>query len=126
MKVETLAVIGTLGGVIVGALSSFCITWLTKKFEDRRHRREVVIHAALENWKTNAEFGKHIASKSGKGVTLYPLDDFIIHQAKLADVLLKKKTTSKELRKALEEDTELRKILVEHRKKQKAEEKGSD
>lgn len=110
-----LGISGILGTLVASSVGVF-VTWINKRFEDKKHRRELIVNTAIENWKANSELVKEFAKASGKSAALYPLDDFIVHWSKLADVLLEKKIDSKKLEETLKENEELTKILDKYRK----------
>lgn len=115
MSEQIILLIGTLGGAVVGALSGISITWISKIYDENRSRRELILKAATDNWKVSSELVEKISSKLGKGATFYPLDDFIVHHAKLADILMKKRIKPEDLEKALQEAEELENIMARHR-----------
>jgi len=84
---EQTTLIGTLAGAIIGFLSSFIITWVTKKSEKRKHFRELVIKAATESW------SQTLQSLKGQNATVDPFDLYIIHLLKLSQVVLDEKIT---------------------------------
>ena len=72
------AVIGLIG-VIIGSIPGIAIAWLSKRSEDRRHFRELVMRAAIEDWKCKN------AIETSAGRPLVPLDGFIIRTARIID-----------------------------------------
>lgn len=80
--------------MITGALISLAGSFVTSFFnarsqreqrlsEERKHLRETVINAAIENWKESA---RQLGTNAGT-LHMLPLDVFIIHMLKLADLL---------------------------------------
>lgn len=55
---------------------------LNRESEERKHYREIVVKAAIENWKQIIEI-----SKSRGGAHVMPLESFIIAVAKSTDVI---------------------------------------
>ena len=108
---EELTVIGTLGGAIVGALSSTIVSIVNKRSEEKRHFRETVINAAIENW-------KHVSQISSSQY-LMPLEHYIIHTAKMCDLALNEKLTNCNIKEKLSEIDELMDALEDHAKKAK-------
>lgn len=90
---QMLAFIGALSvlaGAIVASLTSLFTTLITKRSEERRHYRELVINAAIENW-------KQVIALTPPEQTIEPLDDYIIHMMKLYDEVLAKKLAPEQL-----------------------------
>jgi hypothetical protein len=86
MRLEILTLINALSGAIIGSLSSLVVTWLSKRYEERRYRRDLVFRTAIENWWRTAD----IAQRPGASrVLVPPLDVFIIHMVLLSDQLEK-------------------------------------
>jgi hypothetical protein len=90
------------------------ITRLTKESEERKHQRELVISAAIENWKHQLEIAK--ASPGVKAIR--PLDDYIIHMVALSDLLLQKPLHKDEIPERLNELQEFLGAVDTVRKKQ--------
>jgi hypothetical protein len=65
----------------VGALVTLFGQWLTRRSEERRHLRQLIVQAAVENWR----LASNAAEKAG--ARRYPLDAFILHLLKLGEVL---------------------------------------
>ena len=103
---ELIAVIGTLGGAIVGAISASVAAIVNKHSEERKHFRALVVNAALENW-------KHISSVSQSRV-LFPLEHYIVHTTKMCELALDNKLTPKNTKQKLDEIDAVMKILAEH------------
>jgi len=61
---------------------------LTKESEERKHHKEMVVKAAIENWKQVA----HLMIKSGSLGKMSPLHVFMVHMAACADVVLPSRT----------------------------------
>jgi hypothetical protein len=108
MNSEILIIIGTLGGALIGALSTLGVTWLTRRSEERKHYRELIINLAVENYKEEGAMARAILERRPEiSQVHYPLDDFIIHMAQLADLVIDKKMHRGEVRKILAELNEL-------------------
>lgn len=103
--------IGTLGGALIGFLSSIITIWITKHYEDKKAYRHILMETGLKNWEGAKELSK------AQGGLLYPLDSFIIHQSKLIKLIEEDNLTKENLRQMLEESRELKEIFDEHAKK---------
>jgi len=71
---------------------------------------------SLENWKLATKQVIDIAEKEHRKATIYPLDDYIIHTYKFVEALTRKKIDPSELKKILEEEQDLIKVLDEYKK----------
>jgi hypothetical protein len=91
MRPEIVAVIGTIAGVSIGALSTLIITLINKRSEERKHYRELVVNAAIEHWKHSTE----LASRLGRKI--YPLEVFIFQMIKFYEMILDKKIDTMEI-----------------------------
>jgi len=117
----------SVGLVFLGALPPLITIWITKYYEDKRHRREVIVRTAVENWKFSSEMVRKAIEATGGTAELYPLDDFIIHWSMMADVVTGRKITAKRLAKQREKSEKVRKMLDEDRKaKEKSEKKKEE
>lgn len=77
--------ISTLIGVVISSTFNYLNQRIIKKSEENRQLRELVVNAAIESWKFNLE-----AYKTHKQpMQILPLDAYIIHMLKFADVILK-------------------------------------
>ena len=74
---------GTLLGVIVPSIFNLLTARSAQQSEERRQAKELVVTAALENWKQTTE----VLLKTGRKGTQAPLDVFLIHMAKTADIV---------------------------------------
>jgi hypothetical protein len=106
MSPAELAVLGTLGGTLAGGLFSMIVAIVSKRSEERRQFRELVVKAAIENWKTLYE-----GAKSG-GVS--PMTDFIVHASKVCDLALTRNLTAENARGELKKINALMTILHEN------------
>jgi hypothetical protein len=86
---ETLAMIVALAAIVgsmVGAMSALLIAWLNKRYEDRRHLREITINTAYKEWEYMANY---LRSTRDGGEQL-PLSSYILITAKIAEIALHK------------------------------------
>ncbi len=113
MKPEVLAVLGTLAGALIGSISTLFITWLNKKSEERRHLREITVNAAIESWK------QHVSVAISKNVRaqIMPLDVYIIHMMKFAEVILDKRIDSSNIEEKLAEVSKVINKAEEYKRK---------
>ncbi|MBU2564475.1 hypothetical protein KKA23_02765 [Patescibacteria group bacterium] len=105
---QIILLIGTLGGTLIGVMSSLITVFITKKYEEKKDYRKTLLETSIINWKRMSEF----ALKNGG--TLFPLDSFIIYNSKLMNAISKNPDLSKdELKRLLDESHELMEIYVE-------------
>ena len=110
-----LILIGTLGGAFIGAISTLGVTWLSKRTEERKHYRELIINLAIENYKEERLMARTMIEKRPQvSLMLYPLDGFIIHMTRLADLVVDKKIQPDEVKKLLSELDELIEKVYEY------------
>lgn len=93
LRPEVLSAVSVLLGALLGILGTLAVTWVSKRFEDRRHLRELAITAALENYKFKRE--------DVEGGLMPPLDDYIIHMLCVAEVISKRKLKPENLSQVL-------------------------
>jgi hypothetical protein len=94
MKTEVLVAIVGLGGVAIGSLSTLALTFLNRRFDDRRHLRQLAIETAVQYWKQNIEIGNATAKLTGQNVNINPLDTYIVHMLQLAEMISDKRITA--------------------------------
>jgi len=115
---QTLALIGALSaivGAVVSSLFNLLTTIVTKHYEDRRHYREIVIKAAIENWKYRNDILQ--SDKPIRG-NILPLDTYLIHMMKFAELFVGKKLTPENIEKRLAELDALNSKVMARNEKQ--------
>ncbi|MEI7842857.1 MAG: hypothetical protein WCI39_07480 [Gallionellaceae bacterium] len=75
-----ITVIASLGGAIVGALPGLLISFFNQRAEAKRQFNELVVKAAVKNWKMQIEHGS--ATK------ILPLEYFIVHTSMMSQIAL--------------------------------------
>lgn len=122
-----LVLLGTLGGALIGSLSILTVTWLTKRSEERKHYRELIINTAVENYKEAGVLARTVLEKRPQlSQRHYPLDMFIIHMTHLADLVVDKKIQSSDVKELLSKVNQFAEELyasydaIDEAKKQKA------
>ncbi len=110
--------IGALVAAIVVSLSNVVVTLVNKRAEERKHYRELIINAAIENYKEERSMAKVVMERRPEiDQIFYPMDDFIIHMAVLAEFVIDKKIKPDELKEALVKMDKIRLMVEEHRNK---------
>jgi CO dehydrogenase/acetyl-CoA synthase gamma subunit (corrinoid Fe-S protein) len=114
----TLALITTgsaLLGVIVTSFFNLRTTRITKESEERKHQKELVFNAAIENWKQMYDFAKASGLKfktRGASVDLMPLDLFLVHMVGLSDILFDPNLTADTLKARMAEVDKLTRAMA--------------
>jgi hypothetical protein len=121
MKLEIITALFTLGGTAVGSIGSFLITYLNRRFDDRRHLREIAIKTAVQYWQLDIELTKLRGELTHSNVRIAPLDTYIVHMLLLAELVSDKCITSDNVA------AELRRIRsISHKAAQSATEPHKD
>jgi hypothetical protein len=89
-------------GAMAGIAGSVITTIITKRSEERRHRREVVLRTALESWRESVAFGK-FRIEHGESVSIFPLESHIIPMGKIADMLERENLDEQAARRCVRE-----------------------
>lgn len=101
------------GGLLVGTIN-FAMRWQDRKAEEKRHSRELIFKAAVEEWKQNCTLSIEILKMNkGQKVEIEPLVTYLVHLLKLSEVLLDGKTTKENISHKL---TEVNEVMREVKK----------
>ena|SRR5258708_36934393 len=114
IRPEVLALIvalSAMAGATIPSLASVITTLITKRSEEKRHYRELVIGAAIENW-------KQFIALTPPGESIEPLEDFILHMMKFYDEILAKKLDPKTMEARLQELSNQSRDLYKFRTRQ--------
>jgi hypothetical protein len=98
----------TLLGSLVPSLVALRMARLTKESEERKHHKEIVVKAAIENWKQVAD----LMTKGGLPGKMSPLDVFMVHMSELANVVFDPTTNADNLRARLAQVDKLTQVAV--------------
>jgi len=109
-----LPTVAALGGAVVGALGTILVTMISNRSAERRHLKELVFGAAVENWKKAAELAAQTPGKHA----LAPLDDFVLGLLIKADLFVDRKVTKENIRAVLEKGDALSEEIHEWRFKE--------
>jgi hypothetical protein len=109
---ELLVLVGTLGASALAVVATLAATWITKRSEERKHLRELVMQAAIENWKRQMEIYK----ETKRAMRLVPLDVYIIQMLKLSDVLMSKDLTPENVIDRLRETDQLTDAVSDYKR----------
>jgi hypothetical protein len=93
----TAAVIGAVVGTGMGGLITLLGQWLTRRSEERRHLRELVIRTAVEDWKYTSDALEKL------NLPRHPVDSYILRIMKLVEILEARHLTPELVREKLRE-----------------------
>lgn len=99
-------IIGMLVGGVIGAIPSLITVWLNNRSEERRHLQGLAFNIALENWRQ----AKTAWMKAPPGSELEPLEVFIFHMLKIAEIAARRKITPDELEASMAEVYEITRV----------------
>jgi hypothetical protein len=109
---ELLVLVGTLGASALAVVATLAATWITKRSEERKHLRELVMQGAIENWKLQME----IYRETKRPMRIAPLDVYIVQMLKLSDVLMSKDLTPENVIERLKETDRLTDAVYDYKR----------
>lgn len=92
------AIWGTIAGAALGFASSVLTTIILQSYESKRQLRALIVKLAFDEWKEQWE---HSSKTSGKKL-MSPLDTYLIHNARLVELMLSRRLTAKNINKKLD------------------------
>jgi len=107
-----LPVIGTLGATLITGVIAFSINLVNKRSEERKHKQQLIIQAALANWNRDFEIAKE-HQKAGSKARISPLDIYLIHQMNLIEALTDSKLTATNLTQKLQSVEDITSATIE-------------
>ena len=110
MKPEITTLIAGLGGAIIGFLSSIITIWVSKHYESKENYRNALIQVAIKDFEISKEVVFH--NKVG---TIPPLDAYILHHAKIIQLIIDDKMTPENIKKVLEETNKINSIYKNYK-----------
>jgi len=122
IRPEILVLIGALvsfASAFIGAVSALGVTYLSKRSEERKHFRELIVNASLKNWEKDHDYLRQTV----QGGYIDPLTDYILHTSKAVELILDEKTTPENLEAKLKDLGQIVKITRQYRIKQMSESK---
>ena len=79
LTAQELTIISTLAGTFIGSFFTFLVTWVSKRYEERRHFRELMVQVASDQWKHTTE----VVGKKPGGGWVQPFDVYLINTRSL-------------------------------------------
>ena len=117
MAPEVSALVGSLVGVFIASGFHLVNNWITKRSDERRQFRELVINSAIANWQGISD--RLLALRQqGVNVTFYPLDVFIIYMTRVCDTCLDPKMSEDALVTKMKDAGDLLEHLIAERTKE--------
>lgn len=96
-----------MGSAVIAALPGLITTLMNRGAEEKKQLRELAVQAAIESWKTHAEFSV--------GRPILPLEHYIVHTVLMFDLALSGKTiTPDAMRDHLVGVKEIMDVMVSH------------
>ena len=93
----------TIIGAVIGAATSIAVPLITRIFDERKERREWIAKVAAQNWEYYHDAAKRL------GGNVQPLEVFVIHAAKLLEII----DSTKDVKEISAKMRELRAITTE-------------
>jgi len=106
LSATEIAVIAALGGSFIAGFFATINSFISKRSEEKRHFRELVVKTAADHWNRVAEIS--VATK------MPPLSTYIIHTVQMCDLAFSKKLTAKNIGPKLEEMSLLMDAMLSH------------
>ena len=107
--------IGTLGSGLIAASAALLGNWINKRSEERKHRQQLIITAAIESWKHINEI---LVERDPRSFALAPVDDHILHMMKFAELILDGKIDQSNVEQKLKELSAITAKVNAYREKQ--------
>jgi len=113
------AAVSSLAGVVITSIFNLLNTRITKRSEELRHQRELIIKAAIENWKQ----GMEIYKTTQRPTRLVPLDAYIVHMLKFSEIILSGEVTAENIEEKMKEVEDITRAMLQHAEKMTEERK---
>jgi hypothetical protein len=109
---ETLIAISALGGAFIGGFFGFLTAWISKRSEERRSLREVVMRVASEQ--RLSELSAALQTRGGDVVFSYHV--YLMETLELSKILTRRRLTPKKVSRLLDRAYRTIDAVVEHSK----------
>jgi hypothetical protein len=114
LLIAIIAALSAVGGAAVGSFTAFLGTWLSKRSEERKHLRDLVLQAALENYKADREHARLMTERfPSRSYKLPPLSEYILSMSQLAP-LIGRKLSPEQAEREVKQFTELLASVGKH------------
>ncbi len=91
----------TLGGVAIGSLATFLISFRTTKLENQKHIRELGLQLATTHFEYRMKEVQAIAEATGTNMEVQSLSIFVVEGIKMAEIICDPKLNAWEMGKRL-------------------------
>jgi|SRR6266446_754801 len=81
-------------GALIAGIFLLINSWLSRQNEDRRHRRELALKAAISNWERDTDFAILKSKTEHVKINIAPLDMYIIHMLKISEIIERRDLTA--------------------------------
>lgn len=113
-----IAAIAALIGAGVAGFLQLLSQWLTRRSEERRQFRQLVVQTAIENWRFCSDLAvKEAEANPGTRNEIHPLDTFLLHMIKFSELLDERHLTPEVVRTKLQEAQAIINVATEESRK---------
>lgn len=102
----------SLASAATSAIITLVIAVGNRRAEERRNFRDLVLKAALEEWKNWSDMIKTQATLVGVGGTLYPLASFIVYMSRVLEPCTAKNPNAEDISRAITEANALIETMI--------------
>lgn len=108
---EIIVVLGPIVGVLVGAIGTIGVTWITKHYEEQSSYRKLVIETSLEYFREALISARNSIKGTGGKASVWPLESFVISMSHLMNRVVNKKFNINNIDDVVSENKKLREAL---------------
>jgi hypothetical protein len=98
-------------GAAIGFLGNALVTWITKHFDERKARRELMLKTAWDYYSSRLELAKEVAKERGRG-NFPPFSTFLFHTIRTVDLALRENLSNQQIAEGMRKIEELNKELI--------------
>ncbi len=109
-NVQELTVIGTLAGAFIGGLFGFLTAWISKRSEERKSSRELMMRVASEQFMHEIDTTVH----QPRGGIVHPYQVYLVEMLELGKIANKRVLTKKRVLRLLNRAYRVIDAVVEH------------
>lgn len=107
---------GALVAALVNAVANIILTVINRRSEERKQINELVMNAALTDYKLVSEQAERENARTGRPVAVLPLDAFLVHNFLLVSALTGGRYKTEKLKERLLEVDKLYEEILAARK----------
>jgi hypothetical protein len=98
-------------GAAIGFLGNAVVTWINKRFDERKARRELMIKTAWDYYSSRREIAEEVAKERGGG-KFTPFSTFLFHTIRTVDLALRENLSNQQIAEEMRKIEELNKELI--------------